>query len=59
MATQSNQRIDGSRLWDLLMAMAQIGATSKRGVRWRTGKNAGISCDGGAGGGRQIYRRGR
>ena len=29
----SNQRIDGQRLWDSLMAMAQIGATAKGGVR--------------------------
>jgi N-carbamoyl-L-amino-acid hydrolase len=31
--TQTNQRIDGKRLWDLLMSMAQIGATPKGGVR--------------------------
>jgi N-carbamoyl-L-amino-acid hydrolase len=29
----TNQRIDGKRLWDLLMEMAQIGATPKGGVR--------------------------
>ncbi|WP_158745594.1 Zn-dependent hydrolase [Acidisphaera sp. L21] len=29
----SNQRIDGRRLWDSLMAMAEIGATEKGGVR--------------------------
>ncbi len=29
----SNQRIDGRRLWDSLMAMAQVGATPKGGVR--------------------------
>ena len=29
----TNQRIDGKRLWDSLMAMAQIGATPKGGVR--------------------------
>ncbi len=29
----SNQRIDGRRLWDSLMAMAAIGATDKGGVR--------------------------
>jgi N-carbamoyl-L-amino-acid hydrolase len=29
----SNQRIDGRRLWDSLMAMAEIGATPKGGVR--------------------------
>lgn len=33
MPTQTNQRIDGKRLWDLLMSMAQIGATPKGGVR--------------------------
>jgi N-carbamoyl-L-amino-acid hydrolase len=33
MAGQTNQRIDGQRLWDSLMAMAQIGATPKGGVR--------------------------
>ena len=30
--TGTNQRIDGKRLWDSLMAMAQIGATPKGGV---------------------------
>jgi beta-ureidopropionase / N-carbamoyl-L-amino-acid hydrolase len=30
---QTNQRIDGKRLWDLLMSMAEIGATPKGGVR--------------------------
>jgi len=29
----TNQRIDGKRLWDSLMAMADIGATPKGGVR--------------------------
>ena len=29
----SNQRIDGRRLWESLMAMAEIGATEKGGVR--------------------------
>ena len=29
----TNQRIDGKRLWDSLMAMAEIGATPKGGVR--------------------------
>ncbi|HET6607654.1 MAG TPA: Zn-dependent hydrolase [Rhodopila sp.] len=29
----SNQRIDGKRLWDSLMGFAEIGATSKGGVR--------------------------
>jgi len=29
----TNQRIDGKRLWDLLMSMAEIGATPKGGVR--------------------------
>ena len=29
----SNQRVDGRRLWDSLMAMAEIGATAKGGVR--------------------------
>lgn len=29
----SNQRIDGRRLWDSLMQMAEIGATAKGGVR--------------------------
>ncbi len=33
MPAQTNQRIDGKRLWDLLMSMAEIGATSKGGVR--------------------------
>ncbi|HEY3846828.1 MAG TPA: Zn-dependent hydrolase [Acetobacteraceae bacterium] len=33
MTTQTNQRIDGKRLWELLMSMAQIGATPKGGVR--------------------------
>jgi len=33
MAVQTNQRIDGKRLWDLLMSMAEIGATPKGGVR--------------------------
>lgn len=33
MTTQTNQRIDGRRLWDSLMAMAEIGATQKGGVR--------------------------
>ena len=33
MATQTNQRIDGKRLWDSLMRMAEIGATPKGGVR--------------------------
>jgi N-carbamoyl-L-amino-acid hydrolase len=33
MASQTNQRIDGRRLWDSLMAMAEIGATPKGGVR--------------------------
>ena len=33
MTAQTNQRIDGKRLWDLLMSMAQIGATPKGGVR--------------------------
>lgn len=30
---QTNQRIDGIRLWDSLMAMARIGATPKGGVK--------------------------
>ena len=30
---QTNQRIDGERLWGSLMAMAEIGATAKGGVR--------------------------
>jgi len=33
MATRTNRRIDGGRLWDSLMDMAQIGATPKGGVR--------------------------
>jgi beta-ureidopropionase / N-carbamoyl-L-amino-acid hydrolase len=33
MTSQSNQRIDGRRLWDSLMQMAEIGATPKGGVR--------------------------
>ena len=33
MPPQTNQRIDGRRLWDSLMAMAEIGATPKGGVR--------------------------
>jgi N-carbamoyl-L-amino-acid hydrolase len=33
MTAQTNQRIDGRRLWDSLMEMAQIGATPKGGVR--------------------------
>jgi len=33
MSAQTNQRIDGKRLWDSLMTMAQIGATPKGGVR--------------------------
>ena len=33
MPAQTNQRIDGKRLWDSLMAMAEIGATPKGGVR--------------------------
>ncbi|HEY1932509.1 MAG TPA: Zn-dependent hydrolase [Acetobacteraceae bacterium] len=32
-AANTNQRIDGKRLWDLLMTMAEIGATAKGGVR--------------------------
>jgi N-carbamoyl-L-amino-acid hydrolase len=43
---QTNQRIDGVRLWDSLMDMARIGATRKGGVRRltltevdRTGRN--------------------
>ncbi len=31
--TQTNQRIDGKRLWDSLMGYAGIGATAKGGVR--------------------------
>ena len=30
---QTNQRIDGTRLWDTLMEIAQIGATPKGGVK--------------------------
>ena len=33
MPVQTNQRIDGRRLWDSLMGMAEIGATPKGGVR--------------------------
>jgi N-carbamoyl-L-amino-acid hydrolase len=33
MTGQTNQRIDRKRLWDSLMAMAEIGATPKGGVR--------------------------
>ncbi|MEJ0017195.1 MAG: Zn-dependent hydrolase [Acetobacteraceae bacterium] len=33
MTAQTNQRIDGKRLWDSLMSMAQIGGTPKGGVR--------------------------
>ena len=33
MIAQTNQRIDGKRLWDSLMTMAEIGATAKGGVR--------------------------
>ncbi len=33
MSVQTNQRIDGRRLWDSLMRMAEIGATRKGGVR--------------------------
>jgi beta-ureidopropionase / N-carbamoyl-L-amino-acid hydrolase len=33
MTVQTNQRIDGKRLWDSLMGMAAIGATPKGGVR--------------------------
>ena len=33
MTAQTNQRIDGKRLWDSLMGMAEIGATPKGGVR--------------------------
>jgi len=33
MPGSTNQRIDGVRLWDSLMAMAEIGATPKGGVR--------------------------
>ena len=31
--SQTNQRIDGRRLWDSLMSMAEIGATPKGGVK--------------------------
>jgi N-carbamoyl-L-amino-acid hydrolase len=33
MTAQTNQRIDGKRLWDSLMEMAQFGATPKGGVK--------------------------
>jgi beta-ureidopropionase / N-carbamoyl-L-amino-acid hydrolase len=33
MTTLTNQRIDGRRLWDSLMDMARIGATTRGGVR--------------------------
>ena len=33
MSSGTNQRIDGRRLWDSLMAMAEIGATPRGGVR--------------------------
>ena len=33
MSGQTNQRIDGKRLWDSLMDMARFGATAKGGVR--------------------------
>jgi len=33
MPSQTNQRIDGKRLWDSLMGFAEIGATAKGGVR--------------------------
>ena len=33
MTVQTNQRIDGARLWDSLMDMARIGATAKGGVK--------------------------
>ncbi|HEX5325942.1 MAG TPA: Zn-dependent hydrolase [Acetobacteraceae bacterium] len=33
MTVQTNQRIDGRRLWDSLIQMAEIGATAKGGVR--------------------------
>jgi N-carbamoyl-L-amino-acid hydrolase len=33
MPAQTNQRLDGKRLWDSLMSFAEIGATSKGGVR--------------------------
>jgi N-carbamoyl-L-amino-acid hydrolase len=32
MPTASNVRINGARLWDSLMTMAEIGATAKGGV---------------------------
>jgi len=32
-SANTNQRIDGKRLWELLMSMAEIGATPKGGVR--------------------------
>ena len=32
-AAATNQRIDGRRLWDSLMKMAEVGATPKGGVR--------------------------
>ncbi|MGH7041245.1 MAG: Zn-dependent hydrolase [Acetobacteraceae bacterium] len=32
-SSRSNLRIDGKRLWDSLMSMAEIGATAKGGVR--------------------------
>ncbi len=33
MSAHTNQRIDGARLWDSLMQMAEIGATPRGGVR--------------------------
>jgi len=33
MSANTNQRIDGTRLWDTLMEIAQIGATPKGGVK--------------------------
>src|SRR6201995_5562456 len=33
MTAQTNQRIDGKRLWDSLMSMAEIGATPRGGFR--------------------------
>jgi N-carbamoyl-L-amino-acid hydrolase len=33
MAARTNQRIDGARLWDTLMEIAQIGGTAKGGVK--------------------------
>lgn len=33
MSGQTNQRIDGQRLWQSLMSMAEIGATARGGVR--------------------------